>query len=173
MCVPLPCLPRLLVVSDPSSRRASRVLFWWVATIATLVVVDDLTYGPISWLLVKLFGQAAIALVFVIYFVAQLYLVNQGIRDSPARLARVLLDRLQLSRRSSQITDRETHIHEHVTGAALACVFSLLIGGILPPLLLWRRGWSRIAVQRVAVVTSAIYAAEFAMLHGWIPSQIF
>ena len=173
MCVSLPCLPRLLVVSDPSSRRAPRGLFWWVATIATLVVVDDLTYGPISWLLVKFFGQAVIALVFVIYFVAQLYLVNQGIRDSPTRLAGALLDRLQLSRRSSQVADRETHIHEHVTGAALACVFSLLIGGVLPPLLLWRRGWSRTAVQRVAVATSAIYAAEFAMLHGWIPSQIF
>ena len=159
-------------MSNFSSGSDPRAVFWWMATIAMLVVVDDLTYGPISWLLVGLFGQIAVVVVFVIYFFAQLYLVNHGIRDSPGRMAGWFLDRLQLSRRSQQVADRETHIHEHVTGVVFACVFSILIGGILPPLLLWRRGWSRSAVQRVAVVTSAIYASEFATLHGLIPSRI-
>lgn len=159
-------------MSHTPIRRSGRATFWWVATVTTLVVVDDLTYGPVFWLLTGIFGRVVIVAAFIIYFFAQLYLVNHGIKDSPGRLARAFLDRLQLSRRSDEVADRETRLHEQVTGVALACLFALLIGGILPPLLLRRRGWSRRAVQRLAVATSAIYAIEFTILHSWLPSQI-
>jgi hypothetical protein len=54
----------------------------------------------------------------------------------------------------------------------LAVLLAPIIGGVLPPLLLHKRGWSRGAVVRVGVLTSVIYAAEFSLLHGYIPTQI-
>ncbi len=47
-----------------------------------------------------------------------------------------------------------------------------MIGGVIPPMILWRRGADPTFVRRLSVVTSTLYAAEFAFLHGWVPGTI-
>ena len=156
---------------DVADRRLSTV-GWWVITFAIVIVLDDLTYGPIFWLLAAFTGSLAVFIAFGVYVAAQLYLVHHGVKDDPGPLARRLLDRLELSRRFDQVANREAALHERVTGSVVAVLLALVIGGVLPPLLLWRRGWSRSAVMRVATVTSVVYAAEFAFLHAFIPSRV-
>jgi len=117
-------------------------------------------------------GPMAAVVAFVVYFAAQLYLINHGIRDEPGRIASWLLKRLMLARTGEEVARREAVLHERVTGVMLAVLLAPIIGGVLPPLLLHKRGWSRGAVVRVGVLTSVIYAAEFSLLHGYIPTQI-
>lgn len=160
-------------MTDASPPPLRTTVLWWVVTIATLVVLDDLTYGPIFWLTTAVMGSAAVVVAFVVYLVAQVYLVHHGAKETPGRLARRLLDRLRLARSSEQVAQREELLHQKVTSALVACLLAPLIGGVLPPLLLWKRGWSRGSVMLLSVVTGSIYAAEFAFLHAWIPSRAF
>jgi len=145
---------------------------WWCVTLFLLVIIDDLTYGPFYWVLGAIIGPMAAVVAFVVYFAAQLYLINHGIRDEPGRIASWLLKRLMLARTGEEVARREAVLHERVTGVMLAVLLAPIIGGELPPLLLHKRGWARGAVVRVGVLTSVIYAAEFSLLHGDIPTQI-
>ena len=147
--------------------------WWWAVTLATLVVVDDLTYGPVYWVLGALIGSTAVVIAFVVYLLAQLYLISHGVRDEPGRVARWLLGRLNLERSADEVAKREAALHEGVTGVLLAAALAPVIGGVLPPLLLYKRGWSRAAALRVGIMTSVIYAAEFSFLHAYIPSRLF
>ena len=73
----------------------------WVVTIVTLIVLDDLVFGPIFWALARWQGSAVAATVaFVVYFVAQIFIVHQGTRPEPHRLAAFFLRRLRLERGS-------------------------------------------------------------------------
>lgn len=164
------------MTSEPSSlARPSplSVAAWWAATLITLALLDDLTFGPFFWLTARL-GQwwMAVALVYVIYVPVQIWLVARGTVDDPGRIADFFLRRLDLERRSAAIADRERSIRQRVVGVGSALLLSLLIGGVLPPLLLWRRGHSRSTVRRLAAVTSVIYATEFAVLHAVVPASI-
>ena len=145
---------------------------WWLATIGLLVLLDDFTYGPVFWLLGLTAGFIAVFVAFSIYFVVQLYLVAEGTKPVPSRAAAALLDRLRLARRSSEIGQREVRVHERVTGGLAAILLAPLIGGVLPALLLFKIGWDRSHVIAISVVTSAIYAAEFAFLHAYVPASL-
>jgi hypothetical protein len=59
-----------------------------------------------------------------------------------------------------------------VTGGVSAVVSSVLIAGVLPPLLLWRLGYGVAFVRRISYATSTVYATEFALLHGFLPSLV-
>ncbi len=158
--------------SSPS--RVLTTAWWWLATVIVIVILDDLTFGPLFWAL-SLLGSPAIAAVaaFVIYFWAQFLLVVQALKPEPIRPARIILDRLDLTRKHPEIHERDQQVRRSVTGVALALAAALFIGGILPPLLLHRRGMARRQVLRVAPFTAALYACEFAFLHGWTPGTIF
>ena len=52
------------------------------------------------------------------------------------------LDRLDLQRRSNKVADREARLRSRVVGAASAIALTFLIGGVLPPVILWRQGYS-------------------------------
>lgn len=145
---------------------------WWALTIALLVLLDDLTYGPAFWLLSLAAGPVAIFVAFSLYFIVQLYLVFEGTKEEPSRGAASLLRRLRLARRSDEVAKREVRIHETVTGAAAAVALAPFIGGVLPPLLLSKRGWERRHVLWISTATAAIYAAEFAFLHAYLPTVI-
>jgi len=149
------------------------VLFWWIATVATLVVLDDLTFGPFFWLLARL-TEAWIACVaiFAIYVPAQVYIVRRATEEHPGRFAGIFLSRLDLARRRPEISDREQHLRQRVTGGVSAVVSSVLIAGVLPPLLLWRLGYGVAFVRRISYATSTVYATEFALLHGFLPSLV-
>ncbi len=148
-------------------------VWWWALTVATLVVLDDLTFGPLFWAIARLAGAGvAVAAVYAVYVPAQLWVLSRGVTDEPGRLATWFLQRLDLQRRAKPVQENEARVRSRVVGVGSALVLSLLIGGVLPPLLLWRRGWERRTVMQVGVATSVIYATEFALLHGIIPATI-
>lgn len=141
---------------------------------ATLVVIDDLTYGPVFWVL-SIVGPTPIVVGFAfgIYWLVQMFLVREGLKSQPGRAARFFLERLQLERKNAEIGHREQTLHRKVTTAVVALPLSLVIGGVLPPLILARNGVARTTARRLAVVTSGLYAAEFAYLHAYLPSRVF
>lgn len=148
-----------------------RVTIWWIATVVTLVILDDLTFGPLFWLISRTAGpwiSAATAL--VVYTSAQVFIVFRATEDDPGRIAGFFLRRLDLNRRSQHIAANERRLHSQVAGWFSALLMTPIIGGVLPPLLLWRMGWHRSSVRHVVLVCAPIYAMEFAVLHGLLPS---
>lgn len=158
----------------PAERRPLLVtLGWWAATIATLVVLDDLTFGPFFWLIARLASPtAAFATAVAIYVPAQVLLVRAGTSERPGRLATWFLTRLDLQRRSEEIGRREQRLRARVTGIVSALALSVVIGGVLPPLMLWRAGFGRRFVRTLSVPTAVIYALEFGVIHGLVPGLV-
>jgi hypothetical protein len=149
------------------------VALGWIATVVTFVVLDDLVFGPVFWALARWKGSAvAAATAFVIYFVVQVFIVHQGTQAAPHRLAAFFLRRLGLERGAVATRRHEEEIRSKVLGSGSAILLSPVIGGIVPPMLLWHRGQSARFVRRLSVVTAAVYASEFALLHGWIPGAV-
>jgi hypothetical protein len=158
-----------------AGRRVSTpaLVVWWVVTVVTLVVLDDLVFGPVFWALGRWTGPlVAAATAFAVYFVAQVAMVHQGTQERPGRLARFFLRRLGLGRTDRRGRLHEDEIRERVLGGVSAVLLAPILGGVVPPMLLWHRGFDRGFVRRLTVVTSAVYSAEFAVLHGWIPATI-
>lgn len=155
-----------------SASHLLRTAAWWALTLLVLVILDDLTFGPIFWALARVGGTALAALtIFAIYVPAQVLLVARGTVDDPGRLARFFLKRLDVERRSGEIATREKAIKSRVVGAVSALAMSVVVAGVLPCLLLWRRGYSRQFVLRLSVPAAMIYAAEYALLHAVIPGS--
>jgi hypothetical protein len=146
---------------------------WWALTLLVLVILDDLTFGPFFWALSRLAGVwVAVAAIFAIYVPAQIALVHKGTSDAPGPLARFFLRRLDVERRNPQVASREHRLRGRIVGAGSALLLTLLLAGVLPCLLLWRRGYPRRFVLRLAVPASLLYAAEYALLHAVIPGSI-
>lgn len=160
--------------ADPIGiRRVLRSMAWWALTMAVLVVLDDLTFGPAFWAISRWAGAAAaVAAVFATYVPVQIYLVRRATEPEPGRFARFFLDRLELQRRSPEVARREARVHSQVLGVTSAVLLTPLIGGVLPPLLLWRVGHPTRLVRRLSYLTAPLYAMEFAVLHGVLPSLI-
>ncbi|MEZ5267881.1 MAG: hypothetical protein R2789_04680 [Microthrixaceae bacterium] len=155
-----------------STKRRLIALWWWAATIAILVILDDLTFGPAFWLISRVAGPIwAVVAVYAVY-------VPHNCFSWPGELSTTLrvaswFSRLDLERRYQKVRDNERLMHSKaVAGATSAVVLSLLIAGVLPPLILWRQGYGREFVLRVAVLTSVVYASEFALIHGYLPSLV-
>lgn len=150
-----------------------QVALWWVATVLTLVVLDDLTFGPVFWLLSRTAGPwVAATAALVIYTSAQIYIVFRATEPEPGRIASFFLRRLDLARRSPAVHANEQKLRSQVVGWGSSILLTPVIGGVIPPLVLWRRGWEASAVRQVACVCAPIYAVEFALLHGLIPGLI-
>ncbi len=158
-------------LTKPQSAWAT--IWWWFVTILTLVVLDDLTFGPFFWFLSRVAGALwAMLAVYVVYVPAQLFLVSRGTTDDPGGVAAWFLKRLDLQRRYREVGANEMLLRSKVAGGVSSVLMSLLIAGVLPPLLLWRQGYQRRFVMSIAVVCSVAYATEFAILHGLVPSLI-
>lgn len=165
-------MQRTNVNEDAPSHRLS-VVAWWLATLATLVVLDDLTFGPAFWLLSRVSGTwTAVIVVYLIYVPVQVLLVVRGTAPDPGRIASFFLRRFDLERRSAHVARNEQALHRRVLGAGTALLMSLVIGGVLPPLLLWRQGAERADVRRLSVLTASVYATEFAVLHAVVPGSL-
>ncbi len=159
--------------SDQLARRIAKASLWWLATVLTLVLLDDLTFGPFFWAVSRSAGAAAaVVLILAIYVPAQVLLVRAATAPEPPRLAVFFLRRLELERRSNEIATREAELKGRVAGAMSAIAIAPVLGGVLPPILLWRAGWSARFVVRLSYLTATIYALEFAALHGVLPTAI-
>lgn len=158
-------------IETPAPRRRIETIGWWLATIATLVVLDDLAFGPFFWALSRLAGPlVAATAIYLVYVPVQLFIVSRGMTDQPGRFATFFLSRLDLERKSTKVAEVERNIRQKVTGISSAILLSLILGGVIPPLTMWRNGYERQTVRRVSVITAVLYATEFALLHGVIPS---
>lgn len=159
--------------TEPAAPRWYATVLWWAVTLATLVVLDDFTFGPGFWLL-SYFGSPLLGFLaaMAVYVPMQVFIVGRGMADEPGRVASFFLSRLDLQRRSAAIGDRERQLKSRVTGALSAVALSLVIGGVIPPLLLWRQGYERTFVRRISFVTATVYATEFAALHGALPGLL-
>ncbi|MEI2700182.1 MAG: hypothetical protein V9E94_18290 [Microthrixaceae bacterium] len=137
------CAPASNRAGLPPSPAPLVAAGWWIATLATLVVLDDLTFGPFFWAISRLRGAgAAVAAVYIIYVPVQVYLVHRATEpEASGRFATFFLSRLRVERRSEAIAEREEALHGRVLGTGSAVALSLVIGGVLPLLLLWRRGF--------------------------------
>jgi hypothetical protein len=161
-------------MADHVAERAKPALVttfgWWALTIFTLVIVDDLTFGPLFWVGARLVGQIPTFIAaLVIYTSAQIILVARATSETPGKIASWLLSRLQLERKNVEVAQREASLHRRAASATGAIAITPLIGGVLPPLLLHRTGASTSFVRKLSFATAPIYALEFAFLHGWIP----
>ncbi len=159
--------------APPEPTKRWQVVLWWMATIGTLVVLDDLTFGPAFWLISRTAGPWIAAMTaLAIYTSAQIYIVVRATEPEPGRIASFFLGRLDLERRSPVVHANEQKLRSRVAGWGSSILLTPVIGGVIPPLVLWRRGWDASAARRVACVCAPIYAAEFALLHGLIPGLI-
>lgn len=150
-----------------------QVAAWWAATLLTLVVLDDLTFGPAFWILARWSDiWVAVLAVYSIYVPVQLYLVRRATEPEPGRIAAFFLRRFDLERRSGRIGANEVALRGKVIGAGSALAMTVVIGGVLPPLILWRQGASRSFVRRLSIATSLLYATVFAALHAVLPGSI-
>jgi hypothetical protein len=164
--------PGPVAIQHPPSSLAATVA-WWAVTLLTLVVIDDLTFGPFFWVVARLKSPwAAFFLALAIYVPVQMAVVWRGTSGSPGRIASFFLDRLKLRRRSAEVRRREARLRDHVRGTISSCLLALVIGGVLPPMLLWRAGYPSTVVRRISVLTSIVYAIEFACLHGLVPGLV-
>ncbi len=105
-------------------RRLVAFVFWWAATLAVLIVLDDLVFGPIFWLLGAGSARWSPRDAFAIYFVAQFFIVWQGTRDDPLRLAAFFLRRLRLERRHHTTRPHEEEIRARVVGGGSAVLLA-------------------------------------------------
>lgn len=150
-----------------------QVVLWWVATILVLVVLDDLTFGPLFWIVSRTAGpRVAGAAALAIYTAAQIYIVVRATEPEPGRIASFFLRRLDLARRSQTVDANERKLRSRVVGWGSAVLMTPVVGGVIPPLVLWRQGWDASSVRKIACVCAPIYATEFALLHGILPGLI-
>lgn len=154
-------------------RRFAIAFFWWVVTLGTLLVLDDLTFGPAFWWLSRTAGrEVASTTAFCLYLGAQILLVYRGTTENPGRLAGFFLRRLDLTRRHAGVEAREKAVRSGIVGGMSAVLAAPVIGGVIPPLVLWRIGFSQRYVRSLVLLTAPVYAAEFAFIHGWLPAAI-
>lgn len=145
-----------------------RSLFWWFALFITLVILDDLVFGPIAWLLAQINPWLAALVGFSAMWGVSYWLVIVSLRPHQGRVAKLLLSRLQLERRNPALREREATLKAHLTSVALAVPMSLLFGGVVTSLWLYKREVvDERQVRSLALVLTALYACEFVVLHAF------
>ncbi len=141
--------------------------FWWLVTIITLFILDDLLFGPFFWAL-SLWSQAGSTLIaYLASFSFGSWLVLGALRDDPSKPARFFLKRLMLERPNHEIAVREDSIKRTATSFLGALLVTPLIGGVIPTTILAKKAVAPLPVlRRYGVCLTALYAVEFALLHG-------
>lgn len=148
-------------------KRVASFIFWWGVTLVTLVLIDDLVFGPVFWMLSQVNAVMATATAFGVSLVFQLWVNWAGLQPEPGRTARFFINRLMAAHKRSQVVEREESVRRMIVSGASATAISLLVGGVLPIIFLHRRQMMDVGrLRRLAVLTSTIYAIEFALIHG-------
>jgi hypothetical protein len=128
--------------------------------------MDDLLFGWIFWTLSVWNQLFSTIIAFCISVPFQQWLIRKGIAEEPGRIASWLLNGLALKRRNVEVEKREEKIRAKSVKLVGAVLVSPLIGGVLPILILNKHGVDRKTLLRLSIITTVIYAAEFAALHG-------
>lgn len=141
-------------------------LFWWFVTIITLVLLDDLIFGPIFWALSLASQVFATILAFTIPIATQQWLIRQGVREQPNKYAKTVLAKLSLARKNKHVQKNEERVKAKAAKYTGAVLVSPLIGGVIPVLVLYKGGIPKRSVLRFSWIPTIIYATEYALLHG-------
>lgn len=148
-------------------KKLAEGLFWWGVTIVTLFILDDLVFGPLFWALSIRSKPLSTALAFVASWCFGIWLIDAGVRDNPSKLASWFLNRLMLERKNGHISVREDSIKKQAASSIGAVLVTPLIGAVIPVLLLdKRRRMTGTSLRIHAFGLTALYAVEFALLHG-------
>ena len=141
--------------------------FWWIVTIVTLFVLDDLVFGPGYWLLALVNPLFSTVVAYAVSFVFQVWLINACLRPKTGKIATFAIERLMLERKNVEIAKREQSIKRSATSALGALLVTPLIGATIPTLLLHKHQLMEVQVLRwFSLLLAAIYSAEFALIHG-------
>lgn len=147
--------------------RVVHGMFWWVVTIITLFILDDLLFGPLFWAIALWSQQGSTAIAFMASVIFQNWLINACLKEHPSRMAKFFLERLMLQRKNEEIAEREESVKRTVTSAAGAIAVTPLIGAVIPTLLLNKRQrMDRKVIKPFSFFLTLIYGTEFALLHG-------
>jgi hypothetical protein len=142
-------------------------LKWWVLLLLALVVVDDLTSGPIFWAISVASRPAGLVSAFVVSVVFQLWLLKATLSKTPSARAAKVLVKLRLDRRP-ELKGREDRLIRRASSGAGSLAMTLLFGAIIPVIALRNRlGFRDTAwFKAYAVFLVVLYASEFAAIHG-------
>jgi hypothetical protein len=149
-----------------SSRAWLAAAWWWLGLVAALVIMDDLMFGSVFWVLSLVLGNYATLAAFVLSFAAQLALSWAAMRRFPHPWVGGAVNRLLPVRKHLEYQQRQESLLQRAVSSVGAVLVSLLVGGVLPVVLMYRRGGDVGRLRKLAVITAAVYAAEFALLHG-------
>lgn len=142
-------------------------LFWWIVTVLTLFILDDLVFGPFFWVISVWNRPLATLLAFVSSWCFGMWLITASFRPNRSRVAKFFLERLLLARKNAEVAQREESIKRQAASVAGAFLVTPLIGAVIPTLLLAKYAvLPKDRLIRLAVPMTALYATEFALIHG-------
>lgn len=142
--------------------------FWWAAFIVLSLLLESILFGPVFWALSVWSQPAATILAFVTAWSFGMWLVFSGTRSDPSGLAQFFLKRLLLEPTNDRFSSQEASVNRLARAGFLgAALVSPIIGGVVPSLLMHKYQLARITTIRwYAVILNAIFALEFAAIHG-------
>ena len=145
-----------------------RTLYYWSVLLTVLLVLDDLVFGWIFWVLAQLSLSVAIAVAVVISWAFGYWLTLRGLSPYPGRVAQFLLRRLQLERKNEELQHRQRQLREKLASSGAAVPMTLLFGGVVTTLWLRRQGAvDEARARKLAFWLSGVYALEFAFIHAF------
>jgi type IV secretory pathway VirB3-like protein len=141
--------------------------FWWSLTLLTLIILDDLLYGPIFWVLSVYSQPLATLCAFAASLSLQLWLLAEMAKKDRSRFASILINRLMLERKNREVQERETTIKESI-GSLISAVFgTFVLGGVITTtLLLKKRTYSERDEKFISVLLCVLFSVEFCLIHG-------
>lgn len=152
-----------------------RTFTYWAMLLIAMVVLDDLTFGWIFWAIAQISPLLSAGVAVVFYWAMGYWITLRGLAPNPGRVATRLLKRLQLERKNPELRIREDELKLKMTSIITAVPLSLLFGGVVSTLWLWRNGVVNTPKARsVAFWLCGLYALEFGFIHGFgIGGSIF
>lgn len=147
--------------------RIVQGVFWWIVTIVTLFVLDDLVFGPFFWAMALVNPVFSTVAAFVSSTVFQIWLIYTCLKPEPSKPAKFFFKRFMLERKNAEVARREASIKRTASSALGALLVTPLLGALIPVMVMRKHQlMSEIALRRYAFVLLLVYAAVFAAVHG-------
>ncbi len=157
-----------VVTAQPQSFSRTRAVYYWILLLASLVVLDDLLFGWIFWALALVHPIFSAVIAFAACWGISYWLVLEGLRAEPKKVAAILLARFGLERKNPEIARREHSLKKKLASVGAAVPMTLLFGGVVTTLWLRRRAVipTDSLARRTGAYLTAVYAVEFMLLHA-------
>lgn len=145
-----------------------RTLYYWILLLLLLLIADDMVFGWIFWVLAQINLPATVAIAMVGSWSFGYWLTLKGLNPNPGRVAKFMLSRLQLERGSAELKKREEQLREKLVSVGGAVPLTLLFGGVVTTLWLYKRASiDQRQARKFAFWLAGVYAIEFAFIHAF------